>query len=703
MVRELADVLERCDQENPYLGSARGQAIRAQMQRAGRSLPPDMRWQMNDALGQQSMALGDIEDAVRSYQINLNGIGRLPAEKQEARHIETLIHLAVAYLRKGETENCIALHTSQSCIFPIEGTGVHQDQRGSRAAIDLLKQALRKTKEGSQPHLLARWLLNVAAMTVGEYPSGVPKRFRIPAEAFVKTEGFPRFVEIAPELGLNTSNLSGGSIIDDLDGDGDLDLFNSTWDPAESPHLFLREDDGTFTDRSDSCGLDGIHGGLNMIQGDVDGDGDLDVLVLRGAWMRQFGQHPNSLLRNNGDGTFTDVTFESGLGEVFRPTQTAAFADYDLDGDLDLYIGNETNEGTSFPCQLFQNAGDGTFTDVAETAGVTNLRWTKGVSWGDFDDDRDPDLYVSNMKGENRLYRNNGDGTFTDIAPELGLLGPFESFPCWWWDFDNDGHLDLFAAAYIEEVWSVCADYLGLDPQVEVPALYRNNGDGTFTDIARVRGIDRVTATMGANFGDLDGDGYLDFYLGTGYPDYSALMPNLMFQNLGGESFRDVTFAGGFGHLQKGHAISFADLDQDGDVDVFEQMGGAFRGDGFGNALFENPGFGNSSITVRLVGTTSNTYGIGSRLHARFVEGDVERSVHRVLCSGGSFGANPLRETIGIGKADQVQTLEVHWPASDLRQRFENIPAGSLVTITEGVAEPSVVPLPPMPFVRGGH
>ena len=150
---------------------------------------------------------------------------------------------------------------------------------------------------------------------------------------------------------------------------------------------------------------------------DYNNDGLLDILVLRGAWMgRKYGRQRNSLLRQNTDGTFTDVTKESGLGSTAFPCISAGWADYNGDGNIDLYIANER-----FPGQLFRNNGDGTFEDVARSAGVDNQLNGKGVTWGDYDNDGDPDLYISNLGGLNRLYRNNGDGTFTDVARETGV------------------------------------------------------------------------------------------------------------------------------------------------------------------------------------------------------------------------------------------------------------------------------------------
>src|SRR5262249_32351413 len=155
-------------------------------------------------------------------------------------------------------------------------------------------------------------------------------------------------------------------------------------------------------------------------------------------------------------------------------------------------------------------------------------------------------------------------------------------------------------------------------------------------------GLDDVTVTMGSNFGDLDNDGFLDMYLGTGFPEYEGLVPNKLYWNRGGKRFADVTTDAGMGHLQKGHAVAFADLDGDGDQDVFAKMGGAFKGDPFGAALFQNPGFGNHWIGLELVGTRSNRAAIGARIRCEIHEQGATRSVYKHVNCGGSFGANPL-------------------------------------------------------------
>ena len=692
MLQLLRGIKERTPKENSYLGDAGSQQAHAQLATLPPIAPDVMRFALNGLVGYHDLRLGKTQEAIQhfldAYELLPKVQGRVSKERAE----EAVLLLAVAYLRLAETQNCVHDHNIDRCILPIRGRGVHKDKTSARGAIEYLTILLKKNPD----HLIARWLLNIAYMSVGDYPDQVPQRFLIPPEAFKSDEEFPRFFDVAPELGLNTVNLSGGTIADDFDNDGFLDIVTSTWDPSGQIQYFQNNGDGTFSERTDEAGLTGLYGGLNLKQADFDNDGDVDVLVLRGAWLEQGGRHPNSLLRNDGKGRFRDVTFEAGLGEVHYPTQTADWADYDNDGDLDLYVGNE-----GFPSQLFENKGDGTFTDVARRAGVENGGYAKGVVWGDYDGDGAPDLYVSNLPdvsntpnaspsglgGLNRLYRNNGDGTFTDLAPHLGLTGPAWSFPIWFWDFNNDGVLDLFVAGYRIGVRYVAADYLGLPHEADTDRLYQGDGKGGFLEVSAAQNLTRASQAMGSNFGDLDNDGFPDFYLGTGYPGYEGLMPNLLFHNRGGTGFSDVTTAAGLGHLQKGHGVAFADFDNDGDQDIFVELGGAFAGDAFGNALFENPGFGNHWITVKLLGKRSNRMGVGARIRIEIQEAGTRRSVYKWVNSGGSFGANPLRQEIGLGQANSIELLEVFWPTSGQIQRFRDVALDQFIEITEGQNE----------------
>ena len=698
MLELLSEIARREADEHPYLGSRVARELKEKLAsldegaEAGQPQPDQWsdlveRWLLHLRAGVAELQLGNERSAIdhlsRAYQLLTKVETRVSASWAN----QTIFQLGIGYLRLGEIQNCSQRHGAESCIVPIQEGGVHKLQEGSRKAIPHFLEVLRRTSEEEPTHLSARWLLNIAYMTLGGYPDNVPRQYLISPKVFQPEIDFPRFRNIAPKLGLDTFNLSGGAIADDFDGDEYLDIVTSAWNASGQMRFFRNNRDGTFSERSRQAGLMGLYGGLNMKQADYDNDGDLDILVLRGAWAGRAGQHPNSLLRNRGDGTFRDVTFEAGLGEVHYPTQTAAWADYDNDGDLDLYVGNEARPAFSVPGQLFRNNGDGTFTDVAVQAKVQNHDYAKGVAWGDYNGDRFPDLYVSNYQGANRLYRNNRDGTFTDVAPQLQVTRPQASFPVWFWDFDNDSVLDLFVPTYEGFVEHVAGYYLGLPPKFELTCLYRGDGQGGFKEVAREQNLTYPMLPMGSNFGDLNGDGYLDFYLGTGDPALKSLMPNVMFLNQRGKGFTNVTMGGGFGHLQKGHSVAFSDLDNDGDQDIFEQMGGAFPGDPFSDALYENPGFGNHWITVKLIGVESNRSAIGARIRVQILEDGKTRSIYRNVDSGGSFGNNPLRQTVGLGKATKIQMLEVFWPKTGLTQSFPDVPFDLTIQIVEGSNE----------------
>jgi hypothetical protein len=390
----------------------------------------------------------------------------------------------------------------------------------------------------------------------------------------------------------------------------------------------------------------------------------------------------------------------------------AAVADIDNDGDLDLFCGYEGEEAgtdakgstteSKYPSHLFRNRGDGTFEDVTAKAHVENNHFCKGAAFGDYDGDRLPDLYVSNMHGSNRLYHNNGDGTFTDVALEVGVMDPYDSFACWFFDYNNDGRLDLWCGCYQQNdrTGQIGAFYKNHASGYDTMRLYENDGQGGFRDVTRARGLDRVAFPMGCNFGDVDNDGWSDLYLATGDPEFTSLWPNVMYRNDGGKRFQDVTAATDTGHLQKGHGVSFADLDDDGDQDLFVKMGGAFKDDAAADVLFENPGHGNHWLTVRLVGHASNRFGLGARIRARIDEpGRGERNVFAFVGMNSSFGGNSLQEEMGLGQATRIVELEVSWPTSQITQTFHDVPLDRVIVVDE--AQPTITLVAPRaPRVR---
>jgi hypothetical protein len=720
MLKLLEDIKSRAAREHLYFGKEVHIRMREKLAQFGKSFD---KLQRAEHLGNQGRAELYYEKTPELAIEHLTECLQLIEElKEEGETIpmwwvcDKKFQLAVAWLRLGETENCCLRYNAQSCILPIRGGGLHSQERGSRSAIRYFTEVLRDTEGITDRRLIvdvrepARWLMNIAYMTLGEYPDQVPKEFLIPTEFFESEIEFPRFENVAPKLNLNTLNAAGGAVVDDFDNDDYLDIFVSTADPTLPCRFFHNNRDGTFTDLSDDAGLTGLYGGLNVVQADYNNDGNLDVLILRGAWLGAAGRHPNSLLRNNGNLTFTDVTFQAGLGEVHYPTKTASWADYDNDGDLDLFIGNEASDGFEIPSQLFRNNGDETFTDVTAAAGVGDSRFTMAVVWGDYDNDRYPDLFsCGDYSDQHGLYHNNQNGTFTNVAEAMNVTEPGYGWASWFWDFNNDGALDLYVgsstgtvatesfASYSPivarshedgvvtlNIGSTGAGAPPMEIKFKPPALYRGDGKGGFVYEAIERKITYATNPMGANFGDVNGDGWLDFYLATGDVLYSELRPNVMYVSQAGERFANVTMAGGFGHLQKGHGVSFADIDNDGDQDVYVQTGGQLPGDRFNDALFENPGFNHHWITVKLTGRQSNRCAIGARIHVRILEEGRQRSIFRYVNSGGSFGCNPLRKNIGLGKAERIESIEVYWPTSDLTQTFSDVPLDQSIEIVEG-------------------
>lgn len=642
---------------------------------------------------------GDTEAAIRMFQalveqsqstMGVNGLSSF----EEASLDD---YLAISYFRHGEIQNCVHDHSSASCIIPIAPSAIHHQTSGSKGAVRSYSQILENEPFNTE----ARWMLNLSYMTLGEYPEGVPPRWLIPDTVFKSDYPLKRFSDIASSSGVAVNNLAGGSILEDFNKDGYLDIVCSSWFPDHPLKYFLNKGDGTFEDYSDVSGINTHRGGLNLLQTDYNNDGYPDIFILRGAWLEGIGEHPNTLLRNNTDGTFSDVTIESGLLS-FHPTQTATWSDFNNDGWLDVFIGNESTEGSIHPCELFINNQDGTFKNVAAEAGLQvsdneNFYFIKGVTSGDYNNDQLMDIYVSILRPtntSNKLFRNtgidkNGIPQFEDVSKNSGLKEPIPTFPTWFWDYDNDGWLDIFAAGYNHDphqniTHDITNEYLGFNHTAQTGTLYRNLGNGQFSNVSDHVSLDKILFAMGANFGDLDNDGWLDLYLGTGDMGYESVIPNRMFRNAEGLVFQDVTEAGGFGHLQKGHAISFGDLDNDGDQDVYTVMGGGYQGDFFYNALFENPYQDeNNWITISLVGIQSNSMGVGSRMAITLKENGQERKIFRDINSGGSFGASPFRAEIGLGKAEVIKEIRITWAGSGTVQKLYDVACCQLVEIVE--------------------
>lgn len=595
--------------------------------------------------------------------------------------------LAISYIRKGELENCAANHNAESCLMPIQGGGIHKLKTGSELAIEVLQGILTKYPKD----YTSLYLLNVSYMTLGRYPNDVPAQWLLPVKNFQQPKTNIVLKDVAGKLGVDMNGLAGGCIIEDLDNDGLLDIVASSSGLNDQLRYYHHEKDGSYKVVTAASGLVGITGGLNLIHTDYNNDGFADIMVLRGGWMGKAAKFPFSLLKNNGNNTFDDVTIESGLYSP-APTQTAVWADFNNDGWVDLFVPHE-----NYPCQLFMN-DHGKFVDVAPKLGMNTVAFTKGCTVGDINNDGFMDIYVSNLSEPNRLWLNKpgaspGERIFEDISQTAGVTEPKHSFPCWMFDYDNDGWIDIFVSGYGNGGYTLVAedearDMLGLPGISDKPRLYHNNGNNTFTDVSKEYGVDHVAFTMGSNFGDLDNDGWLDFYLGTGAPPYSSIVPNKLYHNIGGKKFQDITYSTNTGHLQKGHGVAFADLDNDGDQDIYEVIGGAFEGDHFRNVLYENSSVtGNHWLKIKLQGTTANRMAVGARVRIKVkMEDGSEQDFYHTVSTGGSFGSKPLMVQAGLGKAVSVEEVEIKWPnAKQTIDVIKNVPLDTLIKVKEGI------------------
>jgi hypothetical protein len=710
-VKSTQEILDRIaagiGSEVPFVGEPHVVALLARY-RDDRSMEHfDQRLRLAQAL----LRVGSAPEAVKLYDELLED-GRAAGLDADELIDRVEFPRAVAYLRLGEQENCIARHNADSCVFPIRGRAVHCQPRGSLGALSAFEAILERRPDD----IVVKWLLNIASMTLDRKPEEIRPEWRLGEETYRSQHDLPAFTDVAGPLGLAVNGVAGGCVFDDFDGDGYLDVMASAKYPIDAPggqlRLFRNLQDGTFVEVTREAGLEGIRGGLNIIHADYDNNGYLDVLVLRGAWQFEHGHWPSTLLRNEGDGTFTDVTLSAGVLSL-EPTQAAAWGDFDNDGWIDLFVGNETG----FPAgetgfldelwcdvllalwklgnsqvqgHLYHNQGDGTFRDLFEEMGFDTFGWVKGAVWGDYDRDGLRDLYVSRYGAPNILYHNDGPDasgrwSFTDVSARAGVTEPIFSFPTWFWDYDNDGWDDIFVAGFpsakvnfpgnglpVELTISnrdEIADLVGAvasDSDAGKPRLFHNQGDGTFADVTKDAGLWKAMSVMGANFGDLDDDGYLDMYLGTGSPPFYSLVPNRAFRNDGGRTFDDVTVATRLGTLAKGHGVAFGDFDNDGDQDIYTVLGGGFLGDVFPNALYKNPGHGHDWITLRLEGTSANRAAIGARIAVTLAQRSGTRKLFRTVGSGGSFGASSLQEEIGLGRltsdGGRVQDIEITWP-----------------------------------------
>lgn len=550
-------------------------------------------------------------------------------------------------------------------------------------------------------------------------PFLIPDLFRATVLQDTSTKPFSHFVNVAPSAGLTQPIVYGdpkrntyivevngaGCAFFDYDNDGWLDAFilgGRTLEgtpPGSGNRLYHNNRDGTFTDVTDKSGLAAPGWACGVCVGDYNNDGFEDLFVT------YYGE--NKLFRNNGDGTFTDVTAKAGLTQSRRYFGSGCtFIDYNRDGLLDLFVSNYVEidlenapkpslsvpycnfEGVPINCGptglgfpphfLYRNNGDGTFTDVSKESGIAEMRGSYGFTAVAFDADEDgwPDIFVACDATPSMLLLNNHDGTFREEAMLRGVALSRDGYLMGGMgvgigDYDLDGHLDLFKTHFVNQA----------------PGLYRNNGKGEFDEVTLTAGLgaERRFSSWGTAIVDLDNDGYPDIFVVAGtvapelepvYEKYPARNPRMVWRNRGNGTFvqwgGEVESAISERHVSRGAA--FGDFDNDGDLDIL-----IMNRNEPPSLLRNDAPAGNHWIKVRLEGTKSNRSAIGSRVLVQY--GDKVQA--QCVTSQASFlSSNDPRLHFGLGAATSAD-IQVYWPTG-LSEKFPNVRADQLVTIKEG-------------------
>ena len=524
-----------------------------------------------------------------------------------------------------------------------------------------------------------------------------------------------QFVDATAEAGIDFKHTDGrsdqkylletlgsGAVFFDYDNDGNIDLYvvngadlpGSTSPTPPTNILYRNNGDATFTDVTAQAGVGDTGYGVGCAAADYDNDGHQDLYVTN------YGT--NVLYRNNGDGTFTDVTQKAGVGDN-RWSTSCAFLDYNLDGYLDLYVVNyikfslaesrwwevkgfrtycsptEQLAGDVFVSEsdtLYRNNGDGTFTDVTEAAGVFFRALGLAVAVGDYDNDLDPDIHIANDMEGDYLFRNNGDGTFANVTLFSGTGydengGAGSGMGSAFGDYDNDGYLDLV----ISNTSSMPVN------------LFHNEKVGFFSDVSFVSGVGSVTLPdfkWAVEFIDYNNDGFNDIFVANGhlqdnveqFADATYAQQDVLFQNQRGVKFVDVSVETGFQLLPKkvGRGAAFGDYDNDGDIDIFlnnsNQTANLLRNDGGNN---------NHWLMIKTVGTESNRDGIGTRIN--LISGEMSQ-VKEVRSGSSYLSQNDLRVLFGLGHHTTVDQIQVRWP-SGVVETFSNVKVGQRLIIKE--------------------
>jgi len=450
------------------------------------------------------------------------------------------------------------------------------------------------------------------------------------------------FRDMSSSSGIISAGRSHGVAFADFDNDGDEDIY--VLKRSKPNILFRNNGDMTFTDVAKDAGVD--YSGLTYtaVWGDMDNDGFPDLYLGN-------TNTSNKFYHNNGDGTFTDLTSQSGLGNTSTPN-SIALADIDNDGFLDIYLGQANQSNV-----LYHNNGDLTFTNIINEAGADDPLFSMGSIFFDFDNDNDPDLYLVHDSDEpNILLENDGTGHFSDVSAQAGVAWAGQGMGVDFGDYNNDGYFDLYITNLFENV------------------LYLNNGDGTFTNVSTQAKVDDYGMGWSTAWLDYDCDGLQDIYVAN--ESHFTPYPNVLYRNLGDGTFNIVSKGTPLESNYSGFGMATADLNNDGGPDIFVANDNDYEND----ELFISDQISNNWIKIKCVGVQSNKSGIGTRVEIQTTQG---KQVDMVTGGSGYCSQNSLTLQFGIGSASQIDLLKITWPDGAIDTYTQVEPNGYYV-VTEG-------------------
>ncbi|PYX44792.1 MAG: hypothetical protein DMG79_20360, partial [Acidobacteria bacterium] len=525
-----------------------------------------------------------------------------------------------------------------------------------------------------------RWMLRTLTLQSGQPETTIPQQFRL--KSLPASPARFQFRDVTHAAGVGRLALGRGAAWGDFDNDGREDILVGA---ERAPFcLFRNLGDGTFEDVSATMGLsDSVGLGCYASQFvDYDNDGFADIFLSGNGWG---GGGRLFLFHNEGGKHFVDVTESSGLAGTVNAFGSS-WADYDNDGRVDLAVatGIIDPEGGD-RIRLYHNEGNGKFREVGEQAGLTRkARWIS-LTWGDYDGDGRQDLLATSYDAGPFLFKNLGIGKFSDVTTQAGIRTQTTAYTPAFFDFDNDGNLDLFVCTYpggdltVKTMIEAKLKSTPVSPAAR-QILFRNNGDGTFRNVTKEAGITGWYGGMSTQVGDFDNDGLDEITIGTGNPELDWAEPKPLFHNDGEGHFSDVASSAGLVHFGMLHGTALADYDDSGSLSLFGSFGGFYWGSRETSRLYRNLGSGYNSLEIRLIGTRSNRDAIGAKVSA--AAGN--RRIFKWVNGGNGFGCNNSRVVhLGLAREKQVNELQIQWP-SGLRQSFQNIPAGQRVEIIEG-------------------